>query len=122
GTSEFPTHHERQRRSDSAWRQPFRRLPGGQSRPDPDHYIRPRAACAHLPAAGDAGRSARGAMLMRGSVRKRGSTWTWYLFVPDPMTGERRQRSKGGFRTKRDCQEALNEALARLREGTFVRP
>jgi integrase len=59
---------------------------------------------------------------MRGSVRKRGSTWTWYLFVPDPMTGERRQRSKGGFRTKRDCQEALNEALARLREGTFVRP
>jgi integrase len=61
-------------------------------------------------------------MLMRGSVRKRGSTWTWYLFVPDPMTGERRQRSKGGFRTKRECQEALNEALSRLREGTFVRP
>jgi integrase len=61
-------------------------------------------------------------MLMRGSVRKRGFTWTWYLFVPDPMTGERRQRSKGGFRTKRECQEALNEALARLREGTFVRP
>ena len=59
---------------------------------------------------------------MRGSVRKRGFTWTWYLFVPDPMTGERRQRSKGGFRTKRECQEALNEALARLREGTFVRP
>jgi integrase len=61
-------------------------------------------------------------MLMRGSVRKRGATWTWYLFVPDPVTAERRQRSKGGFRTKRECQEALNEALARLREGTFVRP
>src|SRR4030095_7885224 len=59
---------------------------------------------------------------MRGSVRKRGATWTWYLFAPDPVTGERRQRSKGGFRHKRECQEALNEALARLREGTFVRP
>jgi integrase len=41
--------------------------------------------------------------------------------VPDPVTGKRQQRSRGGFRTKRDCQEALNEALARLREGTFVR-
>jgi len=59
---------------------------------------------------------------MRGSIRKRGSTYTWYISVPDPVTGERRQRSKGGFRTKKACQEALNEALARLREGTFVRP
>jgi integrase len=59
---------------------------------------------------------------MRGSVRKRGSTWTWYLFELDPVTGKRRQRSKGGFRTKRECQDALNEALARLREGTFVPP
>jgi integrase len=58
---------------------------------------------------------------MRGSVRKRGSTWTWYLSIePDPVTGKRRQRSKGGFRTKRECQEALNEALAALRTGTYV--
>jgi integrase len=59
---------------------------------------------------------------MRGSVRKRGTTWTWYLFELAPVTGKRQQRSKGGFRTKRECQEALNEALARLREGTFVPP
>jgi hypothetical protein len=60
---------------------------------------------------------------MRGSVRKRGSTWTWYLDAPpDPLTGKRRQASKGGFRTKRECQDALNETLARLREGIFVPP
>jgi integrase len=59
---------------------------------------------------------------MRGSVRRRGSTWTWYLFELDPVTGKRQQRSKGGFRTKRECQDALNEALARLRKGTFVPP
>jgi Arm DNA-binding domain/Phage integrase, N-terminal SAM-like domain len=59
---------------------------------------------------------------MRGSIRRRGSTYTWYVSVPDPVNAERRQHSKGGFRTKRECQEALNEALARLREGTFVRP
>jgi Arm DNA-binding domain len=46
---------------------------------------------------------------MRGSVRRRGTTYSWYISVPDPVTGERRQRSKGGFRTKRDCQEALND-------------
>jgi hypothetical protein len=40
---------------------------------------------------------------MRGSVRKRGSTWTWYLWEPGPLSGKPRQRSKGGYRTKRAC-------------------
>jgi integrase len=57
---------------------------------------------------------------MRGSVRKRGSTYTWYLFTPEPVTGQRRQHSKGGYRTKKECQAALNDALAALRVGTFV--
>jgi integrase len=57
---------------------------------------------------------------MRGSVRKRGNTYTWYLFTPDPVTGQRRQHSKGGYRTKKECQAALNDALAALRVGTFV--
>jgi site-specific recombinase XerC len=59
---------------------------------------------------------------MRGSIRKRGSSYTWYLDVPDPATGKRHQRSKGGFRTKKECQAALTEALAALRIGTFVEP
>ncbi len=25
---------------------------------------------------------------MRGSIRKRGRTYTWYVFVPDPATGK----------------------------------
>jgi integrase len=57
---------------------------------------------------------------MRGFVRKRGSTYTWYFDVPDPLTGKRKQHSKGGFPTKRAAQEALNEALAGVRKGTFV--
>jgi hypothetical protein len=59
---------------------------------------------------------------VRGSVRKRGETWTWYLWEPDPLSGKPRQRTKGGYRTKRACQDGLTEALARLREGTFVQP
>jgi integrase len=57
---------------------------------------------------------------VRGSVRRRGSTYTWYLDVPDSVTGKRRQRSKGGYRTKKACQAALNDALAALRAGAFV--
>jgi hypothetical protein len=54
---------------------------------------------------------------------KRGSTWTWHVDVGvDPVTGRRRQQTKGGFKTKRECQAALNDALAALRAGTFVEP
>ena len=60
---------------------------------------------------------------MRGSVYKRGSTWTWHVDVGvDPVTGKRKQQTKGGFKTKRECQAALNDALAALRAGTFVEP
>jgi hypothetical protein len=60
---------------------------------------------------------------MRGSIRKRGSTYSYWLDIgPDPVTGKRRQRTKGGFRTKRECQAALNEAISALRSGTLVQP
>ncbi len=60
---------------------------------------------------------------MRGSIRKRGSTYTYWLDIgPDPVTGKRRQRTKGGFRTKRECQAALNDAIAAVQGGTFVEP
>ena len=58
---------------------------------------------------------------MRGSIRKRGSTYTYWLDMPpDPVTGKRRQRTKGGFRTKRECQAALNEAIMAVQTGTYV--
>src|SRR5215207_10915286 len=58
---------------------------------------------------------------MRGSIRKRGSTFTYWLDIgPDPVTGKRRQRTKGGFRTKRECQAALNEAIMAVQTGTYV--
>lgn len=54
---------------------------------------------------------------MRGTVRQRsaGSTWT-YQFAID-VGGKRRQITKGGFRTKRDAQAALSEALAAWGKG-----
>jgi hypothetical protein len=42
--------------------------------------------------------------------------------VPDLVTGRRQQYSKSGFRTRKECQQALNEALSTMRTGTFVEP
>jgi integrase len=60
---------------------------------------------------------------MRGHVRKRGFTWTWYLDIePDPLTARRRQQTKGGYTTKKACEDGLNEAIAKQRAGMLVRP
>jgi Phage integrase, N-terminal SAM-like domain/Arm DNA-binding domain len=57
-----------------------------------------------------------------GSVRKRGKTWTWYLDIgPDPLTGRRRQTSKGGFKTKKAAQEDLNTAIAKRQRGELAK-
>ena len=60
---------------------------------------------------------------MRGSVRKRGNTYTYVVDVGyDERTGRRRQKSVGGFRTKKEANNALTEALERVRTGTWADP
>ena len=60
---------------------------------------------------------------MRGSIKKRGNTYTYVVDIgPDPLTGKRRQRTKGGFRTRKECLQALNDVIAAARAGTFVEP
>jgi integrase len=57
-----------------------------------------------------------------GSVRRRGKTWTWYLDIgSDPLTGKRRQASKGGFKTKKAAQEDLNTAIAKRQRGELAK-
>lgn len=56
-----------------------------------------------------------------GHIRQRGKTWSYVLESgPDPGTGRRQQVWKGGFRTKRDAQQGLREALSRVDNGTYV--
>jgi len=57
----------------------------------------------------------------RANISKRGSTWTYYVYVSGG-DGRRRQVSKGGFPTRREAEAARVEALASLRAGTWVRP
>ena len=58
---------------------------------------------------------------MRGSVTKRGSSWS---FVVDrgiePTTGRRRQQRRSGFRTRKEAEEALRRTISSLTDGTFV--
>jgi hypothetical protein len=49
---------------------------------------------------------------MRGSVVKRGKSWSYVVDVGrDAVSGCRRQRWKGGFATRRDAEQALARAL-----------
>src|SRR5215217_5964079 len=66
----------------------------------------------------DRRRRAQGGQLMRGAVYKRGSTWTWHFDIdPDPLTSRRRQRTKGGYKTKKAAEQALAEAIGQWRSG-----
>lgn len=57
---------------------------------------------------------------MKGSTRKRGSTWTALWSTTDPATGKRKQHSKGGFRTQKEAQKHLNATLPRVDAGTYT--
>ncbi len=54
---------------------------------------------------------------MRGCIRRRGANYTWYAWRTDPLTGAPKQVSRGGFRTRKECQAALNNVLAELRDA-----
>lgn len=59
--------------------------------------------------------------MRRGHVYKRGSTWT-YLIDTAPAGQPRRQRSKGGYRTKAEALDAMNKAQRALADGIYVEP
>lgn len=59
---------------------------------------------------------------MRGSTRKRGTTWTCYWDVINPSTGDRQQKSKGGFTRQKDAEAYLDTVLVTVRDGTYVEP
>lgn len=47
---------------------------------------------------------------MNGGTRKRGSTWSYY-FDLGKIDGKRKKKEKGGFRTKREAEQALAAAI-----------
>lgn len=56
----------------------------------------------------------------RGFVKKRGSTWTAYWKVDTPHG--LKQRTKGGFQTRREADAFLVDTISALRSGRFAEP
>lgn len=48
---------------------------------------------------------------MIGSVRKRGKTWSYRIDFGKTYDGKRNQIEKGGYKTKKEADKALNDAL-----------
>jgi integrase len=60
---------------------------------------------------------------MRGSTRRRGKTWTAYYDIGvDLDTNERRQKTKGGFPTKKKADAFLAEVMTQLNAGEYTEP
>lgn len=58
---------------------------------------------------------------MKGTFYKRGDTWSFMIDIgKDPATGKRRQKGKGGFKTKKAAQAAAALLHAELTKGTYV--
>jgi len=59
---------------------------------------------------------------MKGHVRRRGAGYVYVVELDRDTDGKRRQRWRSGFRTKREAESALTDALAALKAGEDVAP
>ncbi|WP_051898542.1 tyrosine-type recombinase/integrase [Sciscionella sediminilitoris] len=60
---------------------------------------------------------------INGGVYQRGKKWGYVLDIGhDPLTGKRKQQTKGGFTTEGDAWDALVEANTALKTKKFVKP
>jgi len=58
---------------------------------------------------------------MQGRVYRRGAGWAYKVdLARDPATGQRRQRQKGGFRTKKAAEEDLGDLLGEIHKNTVA--
>lgn len=53
------------------------------------------------------------------SFRKRGKTWEYRIRYIDPITGNKREKTAGGFRTKGDAEYAASEAFVDVKDGVI---
>ncbi|WP_129692469.1 site-specific integrase [Gottfriedia acidiceleris] len=57
---------------------------------------------------------------MKGSFRKRGDKWSFAVDLgKDPITGKRRQKTRSGFKTKKEAQAACAELISEVEKGVY---
>lgn len=58
---------------------------------------------------------------MKGTIYKRGTTYTYMIDLgKDPITNKRQRISKGGYKTKKECQAALAEIQTQYNQGSYI--
>ena len=58
---------------------------------------------------------------MKGYIRKRGKGYSYTIDIgKDPITGKRKQKTKSGFKTKKEAQAALNEVVYEVNKGIYI--
>lgn len=57
---------------------------------------------------------------MKGHIRKRGSGYQIIVDLGrDPLTGKRKQKAQGGFKTKKEAEKALAELIIKIEKGEY---
>jgi integrase len=56
---------------------------------------------------------------MRGTIQKRGKTYTIIVDLERGPDGKRKQKSKGGFKTKKEAEKALSELIVKIEKGDY---
>jgi Arm DNA-binding domain/Phage integrase, N-terminal SAM-like domain len=59
---------------------------------------------------------------MRGSIKKNGISWYYVLDLGKDEKGSRKQKKKRGFKTKKEAEKALVEAINSINKGTYIEP
>jgi integrase len=58
---------------------------------------------------------------VKGYIRKRGKVYSFTVDIgKDPITGKRKQRTRSGFKTKKEAQAALAELVNKVEKGETV--
>jgi hypothetical protein len=57
---------------------------------------------------------------VKGHFKKRGASWYYWAELDPGPDGERRQQSKGGFRTRKDAERAFADLRDDMRRGAYV--
>lgn len=59
---------------------------------------------------------------MKGYFRKRGNLWSFTVDVGRKTDGSRNQKTKGGFKTKKEAEQACAELITQLSKGDYLEP
>lgn len=59
---------------------------------------------------------------MKGYFRKRGKLWSFTVDIGRKPDGTRQQKTKSGFKTKKEAEQACAELIAQLTKGEYLEP